>query len=1365
MSVQKAVDALVAANPNSLFSKNHRGRIPLHIACKHGVSLEVIEHLAKKRVQTLEIRDMNDEYPTNLASKYGHNDASSLLRDIYDSEHARDQGDEYWATRKEMFRNPKTRVRVKKGSSTKKEKKSSKSQGKKKQKFFETITSQNWQKALSMLKANPNCGKEMVVTKLGPINWKRTPLHEIVRLDPPIFLVRELIRAYPEALAVKESLDKRLPLHVACESSRLDIIELLMSKYPDSVSTPDAEGSIPIHLASLAGCKTEIFYSLLSADPETINTPNQHGQTPTDLSKVLEYSNRKNVVDLLNSAKDNYERKYHDLPVAKEAVMVSMRSSLRHLVSESRRSLVVSDGFNGGIVPDSNPVSAPIKYDVEICEGTTKLSHLLLSREWASALTYIIGAESSFVNDARIWLTIRHGQPAKDWRILPVHLSLLLQAPLAIVKGLLNVIEGDTPATSPESLSLVHLITKYTSEPAYLEAVKLNEEGVRELTFNLQNALHTACDAQPWSPKRNDASVEPNLEVIETILNIDRTLAQNTDFEGNLPLHILIRNCRNSLLPNTNIIAALLRAYPPAAQATNNHDETALQIFYEKEYEYNENSKEADMKKREIATMLLQDERYWTIGSSANLHVINEEEDSLNNKAAVVIQKVWRGYHVYLDFWFVYRGILRLQAQVRCNIQRQLFVQERYLRVAKEEEEARRLLIAQENMTLLAYEEKEDNAAQEKEGDNLVNEEKVNLLLLAKKEGFGHEDNIQQEENPSLSQEEHETRLVQETLTQLAEEEERDRLVEEKEIRLTEEEERIPVKEKGTRLAEEEEGARLVQEKHTQLTEEEDKALLVVEEDEREHLVKEREARLAEEEERARRLQERQARLAEEEERACLIADEEERARRFQEKQAWLAEEDKRVRLIAEKEESARRFQEKQAQLAEEEESARLAHEKEAQLSEEEKIARLAREKQALLAEEEESTRLAHEIEAQFSEEEESARLHQEKQDRIRLVSREKDVQLSEDEESARLARMARFEEEKEKVSLIKEDQARLAEVARRQEARLKLEEETRMENTKAESEQVQLASKKPLTSSAVNELKQKIPPVKSFEEEEQIRFEEHTRPDQEKVHVEKERARLVAIARRQEARLKSEENRLRIEEERKMRNNKMEAEQAQLVSKRLAAISAAKKLEDEGTPRKSFGVNQKGIIGARLLRHISNSDKGRDDDEEDEEIVGIFAFKEKERATVLYSQLNSLVEGGKWNRASKRVQGYKGEATLWIVGPDEKGLVWKRLPLHACCKKQPPKEFIQELLGAWRESCSHKDNQRSLPLHYACAFGASIDVIELLLRSSPNSIMVRNRDGLTPIEIFRLACQEQEVASKDEILSLLERDPTSWEN
>ena len=1098
-----------------------------------------------------------------------------------------------------MFRNPKTRVRAKKGSSTKKEKKSSKSQGKKKQKFFETITSQNWQKALSMLKANPNCGKEMVVTKLGPINWKRTPLHEIVRLDPPIFLVRELIRAYPEALAVEESLDKRLPLHVACESSRLDIIELLMSKYPDGVSTPDAEGSIPIHLASLAGCKTEIFYSLLSADPETINTPNQHGQTPTDLSKVLEYSNRKNVVNLLNSAKDDYERKYHDLPVAKEAVMVSMRSSLRHLVSESRRSLVVPDEFSGGIVPESNPVTAPNKYDVEICEGATKLSNLLLSREWASALTYIIGGESSFVNDARIWMTIRYGQPAKDWRILPVHLSLLLQAPLAIVKGLLNVIEGDTPATSPESLSLLHLLTKFTSEPAYLEAVDLNGEGVRELTFNLQNALHTACDAQPWSSKRNDASVEPNLEVIETILNIDRTLAQNPDADGNLPLHVLVRNCRKGLLPNTNIIAALLRAYPPAAQATNDHDETALQIFYEKEYEYNENSKAADIKKREIATMLLQDESYWTIGNSSNLHVINEEEDSLKNKAAVVIQKAWRGYHVYLDFWFVYRGILRLQAQVRCNIQRQLFVQERSLRVAKEEEEARR-----------ANEEKEDNAAQQKDGDNLANEEKVNLLLLAKKESLGHEDNIQQEENTSLSQEEHENRLVQEKQHQLVEEEERSLVAVEKD-----EGERL-AKEREALLSGKDEGARLAGEN-------------------RARLVQERQARPAEEEgeESTHHLEEKHDRLAEEEERARRIADEEANVRRLQEKQARLAEEEERKRLVAEKEESVRRFQEKQAWLAEKEESARLA-----------------REKQALLAEEEESIRLAHEIEAQLSDEEESARLLQEKQarfiekqDRTRIATKEKDVQLSEEEESARLARrnLTRLAEEKEKVSLIKEDQARLAEVARRQEARLKLEEETRMKNTNAESEQMQVAFKKPLASLAVNMLKHKDPPGKSFEEEEQIRFEEHTRLDQEKLNVEKEHARLAAVARRQEARLKSEEKRLRLEEERKIRNNKMEAEQAQLVSKRLAAISATQKLEDKGTPTKSFGVNQKGIIGARLLRHISNSDKDRsNDDEEDEEIVGIFAFKEKERATVLYSQLNSLVEGGKWNRASKRVQG-----------------------------------------------------------------------------------------------------------------------------
>ena len=90
------------------------------------------------------------------------------------------------------------------------------------------------------------------------------------------------------------------------------------------------------------------------------------------------------------------------------------------------------------------------------------------------------------------------------------------------------------------------------------------------------------------------------------------------------------------------------------------------------------------------------------------------------------------------------------------------------------------------------------------------------------------------------------------------------------------------------------------------------------------------------------------------------------------------------------------------------------------------------------------------------------------------------------------------------------------------------------------------------------------------------------------------------------------------------------------------------------------------------------------DDSEDEDDILGIFAFQEKENATVLFSTLNSLIASEKWSRAIKRISGKltfsssflftifiqvffvdtPGECSLWIVQNDG-GRVWKRLPLH----------------------------------------------------------------------------------------------------
>lgn len=83
-----------------------------------------------------------------------------------------------------------------------------------------------------------------------------TPLHvacwnENTTLD----IVQVLIEAFPESVRM-QSVDGGMPLHYLCYgdcdgADALSIFELLLEKYPEAVAHPTQEGMLPIHLACL----------------------------------------------------------------------------------------------------------------------------------------------------------------------------------------------------------------------------------------------------------------------------------------------------------------------------------------------------------------------------------------------------------------------------------------------------------------------------------------------------------------------------------------------------------------------------------------------------------------------------------------------------------------------------------------------------------------------------------------------------------------------------------------------------------------------------------------------------------------------------------------------------------------------------------------------------------------------------------------------------------------------------------------------------------------------------------------------------------------------------------------------------------
>ena len=108
---------------------------------------------------------------------------------------------------------------------------------------------------------------------------------------------------------------------------------------------------------------------------------------------------------------------------------------------------------------------------------------------------------------------------------------------------------------------------------------------------------------------------------------------------------------------------------------------------------------------------------------------------------------------------------------------------------------------------------------------------------------------------------------------------------------------------------------------------------------------------------------------------------------------------------------------------------------------------------------------------------------------------------------------------------------------------------------------------------------------------------------------------------------------------------------------------------------------------------------------------------------------LFKLLKELQWKVAVSRIAQYQGESSRWVKNYDDKNfkMLWRRLPIHEACIRQPTAEVIAALLDSYPPGAKAKDNQGRTPLHYAVIHGAHIDVIHLLLHASYDVILAQD--------------------------------------
>ncbi len=117
---------------------------------------------------------------------------------------------------------------------------------------------------------------------------------------------------------------------------------------------------------------------------------------------------------------------------------------------------------------------------------------------------------------------------------------------------------------------------------------------------------------------------------------------------------------------------------------------------------------------------------------------------------------------------------------------------------------------------------------------------------------------------------------------------------------------------------------------------------------------------------------------------------------------------------------------------------------------------------------------------------------------------------------------------------------------------------------------------------------------------------------------------------------------------------------------------------------------------------------------------------------------LFTLVRKKKWDHAIQRAGLFPEEASASFSFTFRNGITINTLPLHLACMYQAPLRAVLSLVAADPSICDVIDGIGRTPLHNAVRYGASFKVVSILVSCSRKSIFAKAFDGSFPIH---LAC------------------------
>ena len=165
--------------------------------------------------------------------------------------------------------------------------------------LFNLISDCNWEDAATRVKYYPKEAKQSVrLCNNGTDQTKVLPLHHACTLNPTAEITETLLRTYPSAASKRDSLFRRLPLHVAClNGASSDVIRELLVAFKDGARDKMKDGQLPLHYACGSGASRDVVMELLRAFPEGARCQDNNGWLPIHLACLQNASS--DVIQLL----------------------------------------------------------------------------------------------------------------------------------------------------------------------------------------------------------------------------------------------------------------------------------------------------------------------------------------------------------------------------------------------------------------------------------------------------------------------------------------------------------------------------------------------------------------------------------------------------------------------------------------------------------------------------------------------------------------------------------------------------------------------------------------------------------------------------------------------------------------------------------------------------------------------------------------------------------------------------------------------------------------------------------------------------------------------------------------------------------